>query len=112
MGLANTRARLTALYGDEGRLMLAANPQGGVIAEYRMAVRNAHRESGCGMRPEIVPLDADKFRTAKYRVSVGCRSRMARHHLAAVGVDDTAIALILLLANIIGILPVVLQRHT
>ena len=32
VGLANTRARLTALYGDEGRLALAANPRGGVIA--------------------------------------------------------------------------------
>ena len=32
VGLANTRARLRALYGDEGRLTLDANPQGGVIA--------------------------------------------------------------------------------
>jgi signal transduction histidine kinase len=32
VGLSNTRARLTALYGTEGRLMLDANPRGGVIA--------------------------------------------------------------------------------
>ncbi len=32
VGLSNTRARLTALYGDEGRLTLDANPLGGVIA--------------------------------------------------------------------------------
>jgi sensor histidine kinase YesM len=31
VGLANTRARLTALHGDEGRLTLDANPGGGVI---------------------------------------------------------------------------------
>ena len=36
VGLANTRARLTALYGDEGRLTLAANPRGGVIAEIEL----------------------------------------------------------------------------
>jgi LytS/YehU family sensor histidine kinase len=32
VGLSNTRARLTALYGAEGRLVLDANPSGGVIA--------------------------------------------------------------------------------
>jgi sensor histidine kinase YesM len=32
VGLANTRARLTALYGDNGHLTLVANPRGGVIA--------------------------------------------------------------------------------
>src|SRR5437867_8159573 len=32
VGLANTRARLTALYGDKGHLTLVANPRGGVIA--------------------------------------------------------------------------------
>jgi signal transduction histidine kinase len=36
VGLANTRARLTALYGDEGRLSLDANPQGGVIAQIEL----------------------------------------------------------------------------
>jgi len=36
VGLANTRARLTALYGDEGRLTLDANPHGGVIAEIEL----------------------------------------------------------------------------
>jgi LytS/YehU family sensor histidine kinase len=36
VGLANTRARLTALYGDKGRLTLAANPRGGVIAEIEL----------------------------------------------------------------------------
>ena len=32
VGLANTRARLAALYGNAGRLTLDANPLGGVIA--------------------------------------------------------------------------------
>jgi len=32
VGLANTRARLTALYGTAGRLALDANPEGGVTA--------------------------------------------------------------------------------
>jgi sensor histidine kinase YesM len=36
VGLANTRARLTALYGDEGRLKLDANPRGGVIASIEL----------------------------------------------------------------------------
>ena len=36
VGLANTRARLTALYGVEGRLTLDANPFGGVIAEIEL----------------------------------------------------------------------------
>jgi signal transduction histidine kinase len=36
VGLANTRARLTALYGDKGRLTLVANPRGGVIAEIEL----------------------------------------------------------------------------
>ena len=36
VGLANTRARLTALYGDEGRLALDTNPRGGVIAEIEL----------------------------------------------------------------------------
>jgi sensor histidine kinase YesM len=33
IGLSNTRARLAALYGSKARLMLDANPRGGVIAE-------------------------------------------------------------------------------
>jgi two-component system, LytTR family, sensor kinase len=36
VGLANTRARLTALYGDAGRLILHANPRGGVIAGFEL----------------------------------------------------------------------------
>jgi signal transduction histidine kinase len=36
VGLANTRARLAALYGDEGSLTLGANPRGGVIAEIEL----------------------------------------------------------------------------
>jgi sensor histidine kinase YesM len=36
VGLANTRARLTALYGDQGRLTLGANPRGGVVAEIEL----------------------------------------------------------------------------
>ena len=36
VGLANTRARLAALYGDEGSLTLDANPRGGVIAEIEL----------------------------------------------------------------------------
>ena len=32
VGLANTRARLTALYGDKGHLTLVANQRGGVVA--------------------------------------------------------------------------------
>ena len=32
IGLSNTRARLTALYGSDGRLSLEANAQGGVVA--------------------------------------------------------------------------------
>ena len=35
-GLANTRSRLTALYGDAGRLTLRANACGGVIAEIEL----------------------------------------------------------------------------
>jgi len=47
IGLANTRARLTALYGDLGSLTLAANLGGGVTAgielpcEFRAPVRDA-----------------------------------------------------------------------
>ena len=40
VGLANTRARLTALYGDQGRLTLAANPRGGVIARSNCPVKS------------------------------------------------------------------------
>ena len=36
VGLANTRARLTALYGDQGHLTLLANPHGGVIARIEL----------------------------------------------------------------------------
>jgi len=36
VGLANTRARLTALYGDKGHLTLAPNPKGGVIASIEL----------------------------------------------------------------------------
>jgi sensor histidine kinase YesM len=38
VGLANTRARLAALYGGEGRLTLDANPQGGVVAGIELPV--------------------------------------------------------------------------
>ncbi len=41
VGLANTRARLTALYGGEGRLTLNANPRGGVIAEIVLPCENS-----------------------------------------------------------------------
>jgi signal transduction histidine kinase len=44
VGLANTRARLTALYGGEGRLTLAANPRGGVIAEIALPCEIATSE--------------------------------------------------------------------
>jgi len=36
IGLANTRARLAALYGEKGRLTLVANPAGGVIASIEL----------------------------------------------------------------------------
>ena len=36
VGLANTRARLTALYGAAGHLNLDANPDGGVIAQIEL----------------------------------------------------------------------------
>jgi sensor histidine kinase YesM len=36
VGLANTRARLTALYGAAGHLNLDANPGGGVIAQIEL----------------------------------------------------------------------------
>jgi sensor histidine kinase YesM len=36
IGLANIRARLTALYGDAGSLIVGANPGGGVIATIEM----------------------------------------------------------------------------
>jgi sensor histidine kinase YesM len=36
VGLANTRARLTALYGEGGHLVLAPNPRGGVIARIEL----------------------------------------------------------------------------
>ena len=36
VGLANTRARLTALYGNNGQLTLAPNPAGGVIASIEL----------------------------------------------------------------------------
>jgi sensor histidine kinase YesM len=39
VGLANTRARLRALYGKRGRLTLAANPSGGVIAEIELPLQ-------------------------------------------------------------------------
>ena len=52
VGLANTRARLAALYGDEGRLILNANPRGGVIADDRVAIRNRAPAAGRGcVRP-------------------------------------------------------------
>jgi LytS/YehU family sensor histidine kinase len=40
-GLANIRARLTALFGDEGRLALAANPPHGVTATIVLPYREA-----------------------------------------------------------------------
>jgi len=36
VGLANTRARLATLYGNAGRLILDANPRGGVIAGFEL----------------------------------------------------------------------------
>ena len=41
IGLANTRARLAALYGDAGRLVLDANPRGGVIAGLELPFETA-----------------------------------------------------------------------
>jgi signal transduction histidine kinase len=41
VGLANTRARLAALYGDQGHLTLVANPRGGVIAEIVLPCENS-----------------------------------------------------------------------
>ncbi len=41
VGLANTRARLAALYGDAGRLILDANPRGGVIAGFELPFETA-----------------------------------------------------------------------
>ncbi|HET7038646.1 MAG TPA: histidine kinase [Gemmatimonadales bacterium] len=42
VGLANTRERLRAMYGDRGRLILSSTPGGGAAAE----VRIPYRESG------------------------------------------------------------------
>jgi two-component sensor histidine kinase len=36
VGLANVRARLASLYGDQGRLTLQPQPTGGVVAELRL----------------------------------------------------------------------------
>ena len=42
IGLANTRARLRALYGAEGVLSVENGPQGGAIATLRVPYREAH----------------------------------------------------------------------
>jgi len=44
VGLANTRARLSALYGEEGLLTLSANPRGGVIAEIALPFETSTAE--------------------------------------------------------------------
>jgi len=41
VGLANTRARLAALHGDAGRLILDANPRGGIIAGVELPFETA-----------------------------------------------------------------------
>jgi signal transduction histidine kinase len=41
IGLANTRARLATLFGARGRLDLARNPGGGVVATLRMPLEAA-----------------------------------------------------------------------
>ena len=41
LGLANTRERLTTLYGERGRLELAAAPGGGTLATVRIPLRSA-----------------------------------------------------------------------
>jgi LytS/YehU family sensor histidine kinase len=48
IGLANTRARLRAQFGDAGRLELANNAPSGVVAKLRMplARREAGRQAG------------------------------------------------------------------
>jgi sensor histidine kinase YesM len=45
VGLANTRARLAALYGDAGRLELDANPGGGVIARIELPYRRVEAQA-------------------------------------------------------------------
>ncbi len=44
VGLANTRARLTALYGAAGRLTLDANPGGGIAAKIELPIESASTE--------------------------------------------------------------------
>jgi len=41
VGLSNTRARLATLFGDRGRLDLARNPGGGVVATLRLPLESA-----------------------------------------------------------------------
>jgi len=41
VGLSNTRARLATLFGDRGRLDLARNPGGGVVATLRLPLEMA-----------------------------------------------------------------------
>jgi LytS/YehU family sensor histidine kinase len=40
IGIANTRARLSALYGDHARLSLAAGAEGGVIATIELPLEH------------------------------------------------------------------------
>ena len=51
VGLANTRARLDALYGDAAALALAARPGGGVRAEVVLPFRTAPAPSAAGGVP-------------------------------------------------------------
>jgi hypothetical protein len=44
VGLANTRERLQAMYGERGRLILSSTPGGGAVAEVRLP----YRELGAG----------------------------------------------------------------
>jgi sensor histidine kinase YesM len=46
VGLANTRARLTALYGADGLLTFAANPVRGVTVSVTLPHRDIHRDIG------------------------------------------------------------------
>jgi signal transduction histidine kinase len=46
VGLANTRARLTALYGAAGRLSLETNPDGGVTAQIELPCETPGAELG------------------------------------------------------------------
>jgi signal transduction histidine kinase len=48
MGLANTRSRLAALYGDEAALRLECNQPRGVVARVLLPIRMADATNGVG----------------------------------------------------------------